>query len=423
MARLSLRAIRPPPPDDITPNPNDPASVPPSTVGPDQLVQPGDPDGVVLTGADPPAWQPPTIIPSAWSGWPAEWWPPYWNGSMQTTLTDTAWMCVDYNAQQLSTMPPYLKDAAPSLQADWLNNPDPDAYPGGWSEFAHQLFWDYQLGEAFVLVTARYSTGWPARFHVVPPWSVEIDIVDGLNVYSIGQEDVTNDLLHIKYKSQVGSTHGVGPLEAGSTRVIASQMLVQYATSLAAGGGVPTGVLQHPAEQTPAQAAQLKADWVAARTSAIGEPAVLSGGIEWKPTQINPHDMALTALLDKQESRIAYLLGVPSELLGIPVASDPMTYKNVSMWTDLHWRTGLMPKATRVMAAMSQWALPRGTTIELNRDQYVAAPPLERAQTAQVLHSIVDPVTGEQALTVQEIRAAERLDNSTPSDLSSGVLK
>jgi phage portal protein BeeE len=205
--------------------------------------------------------------------------------------------------------------------------------------------------------------------------------------------------------------------------VIASQMLVQYATSLAAGGGVPTGVLQHPAEQTPAQAAQLKADWVAARTSAIGEPAVLSGGIEWKPTQINPHDMALTALLDKQESRIAYLLGVPSELLGIPVASDPMTYKNVSMWTDLHWRTGLMPKATRVMAAMSQWALPRGTTIELNRDQYVAAPPLERAQTAQVLHSIVDPVTGEQALTVQEIRAAERLDNSTPSDLSSGVLK
>jgi hypothetical protein len=48
---------------------------------------------------------------------------------------------------------------------------------------------------------------------------------------------------------------------------------------------------------------------------------------------------------------------------------------------------------------------------------------LERAQTAQTLHSIVDPVTGEQALTVQEIRAAERLDNSTPADLSSGVLK
>ena len=168
---------------------------------------------------------------------------------------------------------------------------------------------------------------------------------------------------------------------------------------------------------------QLKADWVAARASSIGEPAVLSGGIEWKPTQINPHDMALTDLLDKQEGRIAHLLGVPSELVGIPTSTDAMTYKNVTMWFDMHWRTGLRPKAQKVMAALSGWALPRGTQVELNRDEYVAAEPLERAQTAQILAAIVDPVTGQPALSVQEIRAAERLDNSTPSDVSSGVLR
>ena len=75
------------------------------------------------------------------------------------------------------------------------------------------------------------------------------------------------------------------------------------------------------------------------------------------------------------------------------------------------------------MAALSGWALPRGTQVELNRDEYVAAEPLERAQTAQILAAIVDPVTGQPALSVQEIRAAERLDNSTPSDVSSGVLR
>ena len=58
-----------------------------------------------------------------------------------------------------------------TLIADWLTNPDPDVYTS-WEEFAKQLFWDYQLGEAFVLATARYATGWPARFHVVPPWYV-----------------------------------------------------------------------------------------------------------------------------------------------------------------------------------------------------------------------------------------------------------
>ncbi len=406
----------------MIPNENDPASVPPATVGP-PAATPGDPHGVVLTGADPPDWRPPTIVPSAWSGWPSDWFTPYWaSGAMPSTLTDTAWMCVDFNAQALATMPPYLKDGAQSLQADWLNNPDPDVYTS-WEEFAHQLFWDYQLGEAFVLCTARYSTGWPARFHVVPPWMVSIDMEYGLRVYSIGGEDVTDDMLHVRYQSQVGYAHGQGPLEAGHYRMVAAQMLIQYASQLAAGGGIPSGVLQHPAEQTPAQAMQLKADWVAARASSIGEPAVLSGGIEWKPTQINPHDMALTDLLDKQEGRIAHLLGVPSELVGIPTSTDAMTYKNVTMWFDMHWRTGLRPKAQKVMAALSGWALPRGTQVELNRDEYVAAEPLERAQTAQILNAIVDPVTGQPALSVQEIRDAERLDNSTPSDVSSGVLR
>ena len=54
-----------------------------------------------------------------------------------------------------------------------MTNPDPDLY-GSWNEFAKQLLWDYQAaGEVFVLVTARYATEWPARFHVVPPWTVE----------------------------------------------------------------------------------------------------------------------------------------------------------------------------------------------------------------------------------------------------------
>jgi HK97 family phage portal protein len=320
-------------------------------------------------------------------------------------------------------MPPYLKDAAPSLQADWLNNPDPDVYTS-WEEFCKQVFWDYQaVGEAFVLTTARYSTGWPARFHVVPPWWIEITLEDGLRTYELAGDDVTEDLLHIRYQSQVGFAHGVGPLEAGRYRMVAAQMLQQYAAGLASGGGIPTGVLEHPHEINAVQAAQLKADWVSARLSSIGEPAVLSGGITWKPTQINPQDMALTALLDREEGRIAHLLGVPAELVGIPTNTDPMTYKNVTMWFDLHWRSGLRPKAQFVMAALSGWALPRGTSVELNRDEYVAAEPLERAQTAQILNSIVDPATGQPALTVSEIRDAERLDNSTPSDISSGVLR
>jgi len=415
------RGIRPP--DPIPPNPNDPADVPPATVGPPAW-SPGDPDGVTITGPPDQGWSPP-ILPSVmpWSGWPADWFPPMWNtGGMLEPLTDVAWMCMDRNSSQLASMPPYLVNAATSLQADWLNNPQPEVY-ASWNEFMHQYSWDYQLGEAFILATSRYATGWPARFHVVAPWMVTIDVRDGVRTYEIAGEDVTADLLHVRYQSQVGFAHGVGPLEIGRYRMIAAKMLQMYGTKLAAGGGVPSGVLNHPESLSAAQAQELQAQWVQARMSTIGEPAVLSGGLSWQQTQMNPADMALTSLLDREEGRIAQLLGVPNELVGIPTHTDPMTYKNVTMWFDLHWRVGLRPKAQYLMSALSNWALPRGTSIELNRDDYVAPEPLERAQAAQILNSIVDPTTGQPALTVSEIRGTLRLDNSTPSDVSSGVLR
>jgi HK97 family phage portal protein len=401
---MKLRSIRPP--DDITPNPNDPASVPPSTVGPDQLVTPGDPDGVQIDPGVP--WTPlPRVMPSPWSGWPDDWWPPMWGGGgWGAMLTDTAWMCIDLNASVLSTMPPYLVGAADSLDTGWMTNPDPDTYTS-WEEFAKQAFWDYQMGEAFILATARYATGWPARFHVVPPWAINVELVNGVRQYTIGSTDVTDDMLHVRYKSSVALARGIGPLEGGWTSVIADRVLAQYAQQFAASGGVPTSILTHDEELTAKQAADLQAQWVTARQSTLGEPAVLSGGVAWQATQVNPRDMALTDLSDRAQGRIAQLLGVPAPLVGIPVA-DPQTYRNVKNFFDFHWRGGLRPKAQAMMAALSTWLLPRATTVEINRDAYIEPEPLERAQVAQIYNAIRDP-QGNPVLSVQEIRTIERM--------------
>jgi HK97 family phage portal protein len=320
-------------------------------------------------------------------------------------------------------MPPYLVGARTSLNADWLNNPDPDLYTS-WEEFAKSLFWDYQaVGEVFVLATARYATGWPARFHVVPPWLVNVELDGGRRSYQIGSVDVSGEILHIRYSSDVSDAHGEGPLAAGGARATAAQVLAQYGTSLATQGGVPSSILQHPEELSAQQAADLQTQWVQARLSTLGEPAVLSGGVTWQPTQMNAEEMALMDLVHFNERRICTLLGVPPIIAGVPTGGDSMTYSNVSMLFDFHWRAGLRPKAQAVMAALSGWALPRGVRVEVNSDSYISPEPLQRAQTAQILHSIVDPVTGAQALTVDEIRAAERLDNSTSEDVSQGVLK
>ena len=72
------------------------------------------------------------------------------------------------------------------------------------------------------------------------------------------------------------------------------------------------------------------------------------------------------------------LLGVPPFLLGLPT-NESMTYSNVSQVFDFHDRRYLKTAATRVMSALSGWALPRGQSVELNRDEYSRPALVERA--------------------------------------------
>lgn len=109
------------------------------------------------------------------------------------------------------------------------------------------------------------------------------------------------------------------------------------------------------------------------------------------------------------EGRIAILLGVPPFLVGLPTGGDSMTYSNVSSLFDFHDRASLRPKASHVMAAMSNWALPRGQAVELNRDEYTRPAFNERA-TAWV------QLVGAGLASVEQFQAAERLAGA--ADLS-----
>ena len=370
--------------------------IPPASVGPPDAAS-GDPQRGCTpqlgSGATESAVS--LLVASPWDGWPADWWTPAWG--RVSSLTDTAWACIDLNASVLSTMPPYIVNGAPTLDTGWMTNPDPDIY-SSWEEFSKSLFWDYQAtGEVFVIATARYSTGWPARFHVVPPWLVEVDMDAGLRRYRIGRVEVTQDILHLRYQSSVDDAHGHGPLEAGRATLVGAVVLGRYANTVAS-GPIPPSVLYSPEEMSPEQAAKLRDDWVAERVANPGYPGVLTGGLRLETTQLSPKEMALIELAQYTDSKIAVLLGVPPPLVGLPTAGDSLTYNTVLMALEQHWRTGLRPKATAVMAGLSEWLLPRGTTVEVNKDAYVQPEPLVRAQTAEIYNRIVDPPPGKPVL-------------------------
>ena len=97
----------------------------------------------------------------------------------------------------------------------------------------------------------------------------------------------------------------MGPLEAGRSRLVAAATLARYASTFVAGGGVPYYALTHEEELDAQQAADLLAAWWKSRTSNLGQPAVLGGGIQIQPLQVNPKDMALVELSMWIETHIA----------------------------------------------------------------------------------------------------------------------
>jgi HK97 family phage portal protein len=391
-------------PSGITANAN-----PSSSVGAPAW-QPGDPDGVVMDRSETFSRSLPVLSPSPWSGWPAGWDVPGWGddtGGRLGKLVDTAWACLDLNSSVLSTMPAYQTRSGRIMQPEsWMTNPDPLIY-NSWEEFAKQLFWDYQLGEAFVLPYGK-SGGYPSSFRVIPPPFVKVEMDSGGRKYMLGNMDITDEVLHIRYKSTTTSPHGVGPLESAGARMTTAGVLSRYVSDMVASGGTPHYALVMDAKITEAEADRMLQRWIDSRSKNLGQPAVLGGGVSIATYQRSAKEMALLELSQWNESRIAIALGVPPFLVGLPSGGDSMTYSNVSSLFDFHDRSSLRPKAGAVMSAFSNWAVPRGRAIELNRDEYTRPDFAARAD-AEVKLVQANILSGE------EVRAMERFNGPGPA--------
>src|SRR5690606_16087972 len=261
-------------------------------------------------------------------------------------------------------------------------------------------FWDYQMGEAFVLATDYFSTGYPMFMRVLPPWSVTVEMDGGQRRYFVGSVEITADVLHIRYKSALDCARGQGPLDVAGCRLTAASVLARYVSDMVSS---PPPFMTLSTDQVISAPAATRAlePWIESRTTYRGYPAVLDGGFKLETNQMNPKDMALLELAQFNESRIAILLGVPPFLVGLPSGGDSMTYSNVSSLFDFHDRASLRPKASAVMSALSNWALGPGRAVELDRDEYSRPELPEFVSALKTLHEI-------DAITPAEIRAINR---------------
>jgi HK97 family phage portal protein len=403
-------------PRDVDPNGN-PAV---GTVGPD--VSAGYGDTHVMYADSVNGWSvPPPPMVQAWAGWPVEWATPMW-GSMVglseiTKRVSTVFAAIDKQARILSTMPPYRTRGgkiAPTLA--WMRNPQPEVYTD-WIEAFRQIVYSYLgAGEVILWATSRFNESRRvASFVMLNPGWVNIDLDGNIRTYRLGEQDITSDVLHIRYASWPGDAHGHGPLEAAARSMFGAAALEQYQADLASRGGIPWGVITTPGRLTAEQASDMRWQYVSARSGARAAPAVFSGGATLNALNISPKDMALLELRQFDEARIAVLLGVPPFLLALPTGADSLTYSTTESMYDFHWRSSLRPLAAELTSAIGRWALSNPEeALELNRDEYTRPSFADRVSAYATLHAIVeiDAATGveRRGMSIDEIRAAERLD-------------
>ena len=126
--------------------------------------------------------------------------------------------------------------------------------------------------------------GYPLTFRVMPPWMMHVEMKGGVRVYRLGGEsgpDVTDEILHIRYKSTTDGAHGVGPLEAAGGRMLTAGVLAQYVREIAATGGVPdVHARDRPAVDRPTKAQDLLDAWMTSRAANLGAPPVLDSGVD-----------------------------------------------------------------------------------------------------------------------------------------------
>ena len=402
------RSVGPPPPSsdlpprvDVVPNDNPPIG----TVGPNVPQGVGDQHVIY-----PAAFPPPQAV--AWQGWPSEWAVPWGNGVQIAGLLDVVFAAVDRNASAFASMPPSSIKGGRRLaeQPTWSRNPQPEVY-ASWHEFAQQVWWAFQLaGEALVVATSRFAdSGYPRTFFVAPPWLLQVEILDGQRSYFLGGEDITTDVCAIRYVSTVDDAHGHSPMETATNRLRTIAALQRYGTDLASQGGVPWGVLKAKNRMTADQALDLRMQWVTAARDRLGAPAVLDNDTDLMVTQMQPKDMQLVELQQAAEARLAVLLGVPPYMLALPTNAGSLTYNTATLIYAEHYGW-LRTKISQIAGALSGWAVPWGTDIEFDAERYIQAPAKERADYYSSMFAIVDPVTGQRAMTIDEIRRAERVD-------------
>ncbi|MEM9550016.1 MAG: phage portal protein [Pseudomonadota bacterium] len=235
------------------------------------------------------------------------------------------------------------------------------------------------------------------RIRVVPGndgWPIAYDYVVGAKTHRFDASGADQPICHIKNFHPQDDHYGLSPLQAAAMAVDVHNSASRWSKALLDNAARPSGALVYrgsegqgtiPDDQFERLSAEIEAYHQGARNA--GRPMLLEGGLDWKPMGFSPSDMEFQKTKEAAAREIALAFGVPPMLIGIP---GDATYANYQEANRAFYRLTVLPLASKVAAALSDWLTGyTGTRLELKPDlDQVPALSAERdAQWARVTNA------------------------------------
>ena len=191
-------------------------------------------------------------------------------------------------------------------------------------------------------------------------------------------------------------------------RTIRTGAELERAAQMYAREPIPAMVLKSNGTALPAdRIAKLLESWGSARRTR--GTAFLNADVELTTVGFDPEKLQLASARSYIATEIARATGIPAYYIDAETGSS-MTYSNAVNQRSTLLDFSLIPLMTSISERLSMPDfVPSSQEVKYDLTDYLRGSDLERANIYKTLNSIVDPVTGQPAMTVDEIRQAEEL--------------
>lgn len=239
----------------------------------------------------------------------------------------------------------------------------------GRAEFLESVYGALLLaGNAYV--EAVGDGGFPLELHVLRPdrisivpgpdgWPVGYDYKVGGRTHRFDLTQGSTPVCHIRSYHPQDDHYGLSPMQAAAGAVDVHNAASRWSKALLDNAARPSGAIVYrgadgmgtlSADQYDRLLAEMESHHQGARNA--GRPMLLEGGLDWKPMGFSPSDMEFQKTKEAAAREIATAFGVPPMMLGIP---GDATYANYQEANRAFYRLTVLPLATRVLAALSDW--------------------------------------------------------------------